>query len=118
MAVLHYHGSCQCGAVDLDVDVDLGHTAVCNCSRCRRLGSVLAFAPREAFTLNSGEGNLTEYQFNKHLIHHLFCKTCGIQSFSFGTTPDGEEMVAVNVNTLDGVDARSLPSQAFDGASV
>ncbi len=118
MAVLHYHGSCQCGAVDFDVDVDLGHTVVCNCSRCRRLGSVLAFAPREAFTLNSGEGNLTEYQFNKHLIHHLFCKTCGIQSFSFGETPDGRQMVALNVNTLDGVDARSLPSQAFDGASV
>jgi hypothetical protein len=118
MAVQHYHGSCQCGAVDFDVDLDLSHTATCNCSRCRRLGSVLAFAAGEAFTLNSGSDNLTEYQFNKHLIHHQFCKTCGVQGFSFGATPDGRQMVAVNVNCLDGVDARSLPSEAFDGAAL
>lgn len=118
MAEKHYHGSCQCGAVDFDVDLDLGHTVTCNCSRCRRLGAVLAFAPRDKFTLNRGEGELAEYQFNKHLIHHLFCKACGIQSFSFGETPDGKQMVAVNVNCLDDIDARSLPSQAFDGASA
>lgn len=118
MAIAHYHGGCQCGAVDFDVDVDLGHTAVCNCSRCRRLGAVLAFTSRDAFKLNAGEDNLAEYQFNKHAIHHLFCKTCGIQSFSLAATPDGREMVAVNVNCLGGVDARSLPSEAFDGASL
>jgi len=118
MAVQHYHGSCQCGAVDFDVDVDLDHTVTCNCSRCRRLGSVLAFAPRDAFTLNSGEDNLTEYLFNKHHIHHLFCKTCGIQGFSYATGPDGTAMAAVNANCLDGVDPRSLSPQQYDGAAV
>jgi hypothetical protein len=79
---------------------------------------VLAFTSRDAFKLNAGEGNLGEYLFNKHAIHHLFCKTCGIQSFSSAASPDGREMVAVNVNCLDGVDARSLPSEAFDGAAL
>lgn len=118
MAVQHYHGSCQCGAVDFDVDVDLDQTVTCNCSRCKRLGSVLAFAPRDNFTLNSGEDSLAEYLFNKHHIHHLFCKTCGIQSFSYAAGPDGAEMVAVNANCLDGVDPRSLSPQQYDGAAV
>ena len=118
MAVQHYHGSRQCGAVDFDVDIELGHTITCNCSRCKRLGSVLAFAPREDFTLNSGEGNLTEYLFNKHQIHHLFCKICGIESFAYATGPDEAEMVAVNANCLDGVDPRSLAPQHYDGAAV
>lgn len=65
MATAHYHGSCQCGDVSFEVDADLDHTIICNCSRCKRLGSTLAFAPREKFTLLSGEDKLAEYLFNK-----------------------------------------------------
>ncbi|AJY44501.1 GFA family protein [Martelella endophytica] len=118
MAVQHYHGSCQCGAVDFDVEADLDHTVACNCSRCRRLGSVLTFAPRSNFTLNKGGDSVTEYLFNTHHIHHLFCKTCGIQSFSYATGPDGTEMTAINVNCLDDVDPRSLKPVLHDGASA
>ena len=117
MAMQHYHGSCQCGAVDFDVNVDLDKTITCNCSRCQRLGSVLAFTPRDQFTLNKGEASLTEYLFNKHHIHHLFCKTCGIQSFAYAATPDGTEVAAINANCLDGVDPRTLNAQHVDGAS-
>jgi len=117
MAVQHYEGSCQCGAVTFDVDVDLDNTIVCNCSRCRRLGSVLGFAPRTSFKLKSGEGELKEYLFNKHKIAHKFCSTCGIESFAFAAGPDGTPMVAVNANCLDGVDARALHSKAVDGKS-
>jgi len=46
MSEQHYKGSCQCGAVTFETDVDLDNTITCNCSRCQRLGSVLAFTPR------------------------------------------------------------------------
>lgn len=115
MGVQHYHGSCQCGEVAFEADLDLGSTITCNCSRCQRLGSVLTFATPQAFTLLRGEGNLSEYLFNKHVIHHLFCKTCGIESFARGKAPNGNEMIAVNVNCLEGVDPRALPSRHFTG---
>lgn len=114
----HYTGGCQCGAVSFEVDLDLDRVITCNCSRCQPLGSVLAFAPRARFTLHSGEQNLTEYRFAKQAIAHLFCKTCGIQSFSFGTMPDGTEMAAINVNTLHGIDPRSLSPTLIDGRSM
>lgn len=114
-----HHGSCQCGAVDFDVELDsLDGSVTCNCSRCKRLGSVLVFAPRTAFTLNKGEDALSEYLFNKKSIRHQFCQTCGIQPFSYGVMPDGSATVAVNVNCLDGVDPRSLTSHQYDGASM
>ncbi|WDR06531.1 GFA family protein [Devosia rhodophyticola] len=113
-----FHGSCQCGAVEYEViGLNLTQTVTCNCSRCQRLGSVLAFAPRSNFSLLKGQEALSEYLFNKKAIRHQFCKVCGIQSFSFGATPDGGEMVAVNVNTLDDVDPRKLSSTHADGRS-
>ena len=114
----HYRGGCQCGAVSFEVDLDLGSTITCNCSRCQPLGVVLAFAPRDRFTLHEGAENLTEYRFNTHEIAHLFCKTCGIQSFSFGRMPDGTEIAAINLNTLDGVDPRALSPSHVDGRSM
>lgn len=118
MATKHYLGSCQCGAVSFEADADLDQAVVCNCSRCQRLGSVLTFVPREEFRLKSGQDNLSEYLFNSKKIHHQFCKTCGIQSFAFGTKPDGSAIVALNVNCLEGVNPRELSPHAFDGASA
>jgi hypothetical protein len=118
MTAQKYEGSCQCGAVQYKVEVDLDQTVTCNCSRCQRLGAVLSFTPREKFELVSGEGNLTEYLFNKHQIKHLFCKTCGIESFAYGQMPDGTPMAAVNANCLDGVNPRALASHHYDGRNT
>ena len=109
-----YSGGCQCGKVRYEVSLELGEVIACNCSRCGRLGSLLAFAPAENFKLISGDGAMTEYQFNKHVIHHLFCATCGIQSFARGTQK-GVEMVAVNARCLDGVEPESLKVRHVDG---
>ncbi|MBG1233455.1 GFA family protein [Aestuariivirga litoralis] len=118
MAVQHYQGGCQCGAVHYQVDVDIDKTVTCNCSRCQRLGSVLAFTPIENFKLERGAENLTEYLFNTNSIHHLFCKTCGIQSYARAVTKAGVEMAAVNVNCLEGVEPRQLKSHHVDGRAM
>ena len=110
-----YSGGCQCGKVRYEATLELGEVIACNCSRCGRLGSLLAFMPKDNFKLLTGEGATTEYQFNKHNIHHLFCATCGIQSYAHGKSPGGAEMVAVNVRCLDGVDVDSLMVKKIDG---
>jgi hypothetical protein len=110
-----YSGGCQCGKVRYEVAADIGEVLACNCSRCGRLGSLLAFVPAAAFKLLAGEGATTEYQFNRHVIHHLFCSTCGIQSFARGTGPGGVEMAAINVRCLDGVDPSTFKVKHVDG---
>jgi len=118
MTTQTYTGGCQCGAVRYEVTVDLDSTVVCNCSRCGRLGTIMAFTTMDQFKLLSGEGAMTEYMFNHHVIHHLFCSTCGIQSYSYGKRPDGAEMVAINCRCLDGVDPWTLTPKQFDGKSL
>lgn len=113
-----HHGGCHCGAVRYHVELDLTAPALaCNCSICGRAGTYLMFVPADKFTLEQGEANLTDYQFNKHILHHLFCKTCGIKSFTRGTNSKGEPMVAVNVRTIDNVDVFALETKQFDGKS-
>jgi hypothetical protein len=113
----NYTGGCQCGKVRYEAALDLsGPVIACNCSRCGRLGSLLAFAPAGDFKLVAGENDLTDYQFNKHVIHHLFCATCGIESFARGKRPsDGADVVAVNVRCLDGIEADALQVKKVDG---
>lgn len=97
-----YHGQCHCGAVRYSATTDLANLFDCNCSRCRRIASAMASVPASQFTLEAGEDHLVRYTFNHHAIDHLFCKTCGVQSFSrgkFGDTP----MVVLNVGCLEGV---------------
>lgn len=110
-----YEGGCHCGRVRYAVSMALDMVIECNCSHCSKRGLLLAFARPEDFVLNAGEGELTEYLFNRRIIRHQFCRTCGVESFARGKTPDGADKVAVNVRCLDGVDPASLNRMPFDG---
>jgi hypothetical protein len=83
----------------------------------RRVGALRAFTPASRFKLSSGADALSDYQFGKQHLHHLFCKVCGVHSFATGTGPDGVEMRAINVRCLDGVDVAALEVARFDGKS-
>jgi hypothetical protein len=112
-----YQGGCHCGRVRYEVKMDLGGPVIaCNCSMCGKVGSLLSFVPASQFTQQSGEDALTDYQFNKHVIHHVFCKVCGIKSFARGSK-DGQPMVAINTRCLDGVDIGTLKVHNVDGKS-
>ncbi len=108
-------GGCHCGKVRFEVTTDLRQIMACNCSICAKHGLWLTFVPAADFKLLSGEDALKDYQFATKQIHHVFCTTCGVESFGRGRKPDGTELVAVNVRCLDGVDIATLAPAPFDG---
>jgi hypothetical protein len=111
-------GGCHCGAVRYTVETDLAQVIECNCSHCSKKGFLLTFVTPDKFTLEAGDGALIEYRFNKHAIEHVFCKTCGVQSFARGRAPkSGNEMRAVNVRCLEDVDVAALTIIPVDGKS-
>ena len=112
------HGGCHCGAVRYQVEVDLDQPATaCNCSMCGRAGWNLVFVGAAKFKLEQGDANLTDYRFNSHVIHHVFCKTCGIKAFARGTNAKGEAVVAINVRTIDDIDVFAISTKRSDGRS-
>lgn len=110
-----YTGGCHCGKVRYEVTASLENVIVCNCSHCALHGLMLVFVPADQFTLLSGEDSLTEYRFNTKKIQHLFCSTCGVESFGRGHNKEGNPTVAINVRALDGVELEKLNTVPFDG---
>ena len=114
-----YKGSCHCGKVRFEVQADLtGTLATCNCSICSRTGALMAFVPETHFKVLEGADALSDYQFGKKHIHHLFCSHCGVRPYGRGASPGGGEMYMINVRCLEGVDLGALKSKEYDGRSL
>jgi hypothetical protein len=84
----------------------------------RQARRALAFVKAPDFRLLQGSDTLTDYQFGARRLHHLFCSTCGIGSYSRGRDPAGHDTFAINVRCLDGVDLDALTLTPFDGKSL
>jgi hypothetical protein len=111
-------GSCHCGGIRFEVEGEIGGALECNCSICLRKGSLLWFVPRESLRLLTPEDKAASYTFNKHVIRHRFCPTCGIHPYGEGVDPQGHAMAAVNLRCIEGIDLATIPVQHFDGRSL
>lgn len=131
------HGSCHCGAVKFECDIDLApagqrsaqlrpgewfaSTLRCNCSFCGKTRMWKNHVPAESFRLLQGADNLTHYRFGEGSIDHTFCRTCGVYPFvSASEAVMGGDFYCVNVACLDDVSAEELaaaPVRFEDGAN-
>jgi hypothetical protein len=111
-------GSCHCGRVAFEVEGEPKELLECNCSICARKGSLLWFVPREKLRLRTPEAGAATYTFNKHVIKHHFCPTCGIHPYGEANDPSGKAMAAINVRYLEGFDFKAVPVKQFDGRSI
>jgi len=104
-----YTGSCHCGAVKIEADIDLEQSTYrCNCSICRRTRFWPAIAKEGGLRIIKGKDQLTCYTFNTHKNEHYFCKHCGVRVFGIGTeTPIGK-MYGVNIGCLDALGDKEL----------
>ena len=113
-----YTASCHCGQVAIDVDGTIDSGLACNCSICARRASLLWFVPRASVRFRTPETAAGTYVFNKHVIRHRFCPTCGIHVLGEGTDPKGQAMAAVNLRCIVGLDLSGIPVHAYDGRAL
>jgi hypothetical protein len=110
-----YQGSCHCGAVRFRIEGDAIDSGVrCNCSLCIRRGAVMSvpYYPPEAITVE-GKDALALYVWGDRMMHHYFCRTCGV--FPFSEVIEKPGLVRVNLGCIDGLDVLALPITVIDG---
>jgi len=109
-----YHGSCHCGAVRFEADVDLAAgTIKCNCTFCTKVRMWEVHLKPEAFRLVAGADALATYRFGER-FEHPFCRHCGVRGFGFGYVEElGGDVVYLHLATLD-----DLPPAALAEAPI
>jgi len=115
---MKYRGSCHCGQIAFEVEGEISEVMSCNCSMCQRKGILMWFVPRTAMKLLTPRDKMSTYTFNKHVIKHHFCPTCGIHPFGEGVSPSGGEMAAINARCLEGLDLEPLKVKEFNGRAL
>ena len=124
MALKTYSGSCHCGAVRYEADLDLaGGTNRCNCSICAKSRTWFTFAKgAEHFRLIAGADALTGYRWTppgrpEPFLTFSFCRTCGVRTFARGEMESlGGTFHAVTVSTLDNVTPDELAAAPINYA--
>ncbi len=108
------HGSCRCGAVKWQFEGTPDGATACNCTTCRRYGTLWAYDYEGEGITTSGETRV--YKPGDSLGFH-FCPTCGCVAYWRGLEPDaeGRRRIAVNLRLAEPDTVAAIPIDHFDG---
>ena len=115
--VMTYNGSCYCGAIRYEVDLDPhAGTTRCNCTYCSKIGWWGTQVKPDKFRLLQGSDSLVHFGTSP-VSERGHCKVCGILAFNHGSHPAiGGEYYSVNLRCLD-ADLVGVPVKYVDGRS-
>lgn len=122
-----YVGSCHCGAVRFEVETDIDHVRMCDCSICSKRGALNFRVPKENLRLLTPWEDLSLYEWGSRTAKDYFCAKCGILPFRRPGAPTREEIRegvkpfdgwAVNVRCLQGIDFHALPVRRIYGSRL
>jgi hypothetical protein len=109
-------GSCHCGTVKFEIEVDATSGMRCNCTVCTKVGLLMGMAKPEGFRILAGERDLSFYEWGAKTAKRYFCKRCGVSCFSRGHLEQlGGDYVCVSFNALDDVDPNDVKAVFWDG---
>ncbi|HVK77310.1 MAG TPA: GFA family protein [Kofleriaceae bacterium] len=116
MSISKHHGSCFCGDVQFEVELDLSKGSKCNCTVCTKTGATGTNVKPAAFTLLSEESKLASFTRNPEFGRRFFCARCHIFCFGKGHLEVlGGDFVSINLNCIDDFDVSKTELIHWDG---
>ena len=99
---------CHCGAIEAEINTSENFKKIlrCNCSICKRKGTVMSMVKNEHFKITKGQDKLKLYQFHTKVAKHFFCSICGI--YTHHNPRSNPVMTGFNLGCVEGVDTFSL----------
>lgn len=110
--------SCHCGAVKMRV-AELPPTVTsCNCSICRRLGTLWAYYLQGEVTFVAGAGSTVGYMQGDRTLEMHHCPTCGCVTHWESIRKGAAERMAVNARLMDPGETGGVSVRRLDGADT
>ena len=106
--------SCHCGAVRVEVDTAPELLTSCNCSVCRRLGSVWAYYSPSRVQIT---GATVTYRWGDRMLDLHHCGTCGCTTHWTGIDPSVGDRMGVNTRLMDPAVVAGVRIKRVDGAA-
>ena len=105
---------CHCGEIEaeINIDGDLIKMIKCNCSICKRKGTIMSMVKNEHFKITKGKDKLKLYQFHSKVAKHYFCSNCGI--YTHHNPRSNPAMTGFNVGCIDDIDIFELKDVAIN----
>jgi hypothetical protein len=69
--------TCHCGAVSVALPRAPERITNCNCSICRRYGTLWGYFPEAEVRIEAAPGALQEYTWGRQALAFVRCATCG-----------------------------------------
>jgi hypothetical protein len=107
-------GSCHCGAVRLEVASAPTAVTSCNCSICRRLGTLWAYYALEDVRVT---GATASYRWGDRSIDFHHCATCGCTIHWSPVDASALRRTGINARLLAPDVLAAARVRRFDGAS-
>jgi hypothetical protein len=107
-------GACLCNAVQLGAARLPRQVTQCNCSVCRRYGTLWAYYPRSAVSITP-RGALEHYSTRAGGLKFIRCRSCGCVIAWEPPRKDRDQRMGINTRLLDPALMAAVPIKVLDG---
>ncbi|ABS27021.1 GFA family protein [Anaeromyxobacter sp. Fw109-5] len=109
--------TCHCGAVRVELPRRPRSLTSCNCSICRRYGTLWAYYKPSSIRVVCAAGATSSYSWGHRTIRFVRCDTCGcVTHYERDGSP--ERSVGVNARNVDPAELGSVRVRRLDGAAT
>lgn len=109
--------SCHCGAVRVEVPEAPAAVHDCNCSICRRYGTLWAYYPAAAVAVAATPGATDGYVWGRRVLRFVRCAGCGCVTHWERVVPVEGTKMGVNARLFEPAVLQDVPIVPLDGAS-
>ncbi len=110
-------GSCHCGAVHISVAAKPRVLVSCNCSICRRYGTLWSYYDRGRVQIKRERGATMAYTWGHKHLRFVRCASCGCV-MTWEAVDRARRRMGVNFRNFDPADISSARIRRLDGAKT
>ena len=111
-------GTCHCGAVRIEIPRRPRTLTSCNCSICRRYGTLWAYYKAADVRIVSKAGATDKYSWGRKGLAFVRCATCGCVTSWKRLKPRKVAYMGVNIRNFEPDDVDGIRVRHLDGAKT